>query len=152
MAKNSLKRAQRRLRHAHTITTPETLMPLLRDRLAAALGKAGISATIVHDTQHQLVKLSNLQHRKALATGNPEYGLLVHYTPKGLHVVVFSQPAADKPMRLIFSKSGQLTAILAELFGWKNRNETAAELPLATYRVVAEQLRQLAAAYPALIP
>lgn len=136
---------------ARTPLTAETLLSTLHTRLAKALTKADLSATVVHDVPHQLVKLTNIKHNKALAQSNPEYGLLVHYTPsRSLHVVVFSQPSPDKPMRLVFTKSGKLEDVLTELSIWKKRNPNARELPQATYRVVIEQLRNIAAAAPKL--
>lgn len=145
------KRAIRGLKN-HKADSADALMTLLRDLIASALQRAGLTATIAHDVQYQLVKLTNIKHTKAHAPDSGEYGLLVHYTPKGLHVVVFSQAAPSQPMRLIFSKSGALSAILSELYSWKKRTSQAATIPAATYRVVAEQLRNLAAANPHLLP
>lgn len=149
--KNHWQRSRAVRRLTRTPLTAETLLPTLHTALARALAKAGLSATVVHEVQHRLVKLTNIKHNKALAPSNPEYGLLVHYTPsRSLHVVVFSQPVADRPMRLIFTKSGSLEEVLADLTVWKKRHPNARELPPATYRVVIEQLRNLAAAAPKL--
>lgn len=145
------KRAIRRLKKDTTITA-DTLLPTLRDALAKALSKADIRATVVHDVPHKLVKLTNMRHTKARDSANADYGLLVHYTPKGMHVVVFTQIGAENPMRLVFTKSGPLNIVLAELASWKSRNTTAKQLPPGLYRVVAEQLRNLADAAPGLIP
>src|SRR5690606_13008441 len=67
------KRAIRGLK-SHKADTPGALMVLLRDLLASALQRAGLTATVVHDVQHQLVKLTNIKHTKAHAPDSGDFG------------------------------------------------------------------------------